>query len=963
MHKSIKTLFAGVIAITFLAGCNSKQEKTLNFIKIESSTKLEYEFNEEFVNPIVSAYYSDNSNKDVSSLATSKGYDKGKSGLQTIDVSYTEQSITKTAQYKVTVKEQIKTLNSIELASQPKTMYEFNEEFQKVGVIASFSDGSSLDVSKDATWKGDYTNVAGEHKVEISYTYGTDTRSTSYNVTVGNAKRSIKFAIFADVQLCNDENITTSATDCGAAVNLGSTANAPLALKNNLEYCKKNNINTILMNGDVTNQANPHYYDYFDRIFKSVYGEESDTNPYPEIIWNMGNHEWWNGTTEKEGSDINAIKLFRQYANINSEYLVKESAVKYSVCNDQNVPSYYKVINGVPFLVISGENSSGYIGETLYGELETWLSEIKDLNSVKAGGPIFVQYHYALNTSMTHGQGAGSNAATVEKLLKNTPNAVVFTGDTHFSGVNERAINQVDFTTINLGSSSYSRMVDESAVECSDFYNVGGGSGKSDKAIGNLKYKEAYTPTIQVIDLYQDNKFTIDRYFTSEGGQATQVGKTWTIETIKSKDDFKYTNDRFQNTKASEELYGASGLSWETSDKVSFGINPVTKQMTVRFKDVKEHHFCEHYKIDVNGEIFDVTSNYYKYLESREDNYYVLDVTEASTYKVKVTAYDFFDNPSLTILESETNDINACLDSIDAQAPNTYSDIQVRSNICNSSLESNSAIEYFYQGKYVYKYGAILSILYKRSASAKEDCRDLLTIKDTDSNVAPIIKAKVKNLSTSDINIGITVVDSDDNWKTDFGVEYQKTISPGTWQEVSWNLYDDFKFTSALDISQLSLKAKLANPSSEGYSMNFLIDDLDVVGETIVVPEKGTAFNPAKHFVKDLNTALPISTSSITFDIKFTSDSDTKIAVMFGDGWNDYIGYYDLYSTTKAGDYNGLTSVELQADGYIRYVFKLSECDKNKYEGSPESINLFYIRTNNGDGWTTATGYAFVLND
>jgi len=343
-------------------------------------------------------------------------------------------------------------------------------------------------------------------------TFNANVSITSINLTYTCTRAiettNLKFGIFADVQLCND-TIVNKGSD--ATVNLGTTANAPLALKSHLQYCKDNNFEVILMNGDITNQANTYYYDYYDRIFKSVYGTDSST--YPEVVWNMGNHEWWWGTSEKETGD--AVSLFNQYANIDSKYLVKRSAVPYSINPSVTIPTYYKVIKGVPILVISGENSNGTIGDALLTELQTWLAEIKQLESVQKGGPIIVMYHYPLSTSMTHGQGSGTQAAVLENLLKDTPNAIVFTGDTHYPGINERSINQVNFTTINLGSSSYSRMVNQSAVICDDYYNVeGSGSKIGDKLAGNAKYKEAYTPTLQVVDISDKNTTRINRYYT-----------------------------------------------------------------------------------------------------------------------------------------------------------------------------------------------------------------------------------------------------------------------------------------------------------------------------------------------------------------------------------------------------------------------------------------------------------------
>ena len=164
----------------------------------------------------------------------------------------------------------------------------------------------------------------------------------------------------------------------------------------------------------------------------------------------------------------------------------------------------------------------------------TASSESAAVDSVKAGGPIYVCYHCPLSSTFTFGEGSTSKADAVTNLLKNYPQAVVFTGDTHYPGVNERAINQVDFTTINIGSSSYSRTITRSATMRSDesFYNLEhttAGSAK-DVLTGEAKFKQEYTPTIHMMDTLSNFSTNINRYFSAENpANAKHVGKTWTI--------------------------------------------------------------------------------------------------------------------------------------------------------------------------------------------------------------------------------------------------------------------------------------------------------------------------------------------------------------------------------------------------------------------------------------------------
>ena len=81
---------------------SSPASKTLSSIAV-SGQKTEYIVGDEFVKPTVTATYSDASTADVTSSATCSGYDMSTTGSQTVTVSYTEGSVTKTTTYSITV--------------------------------------------------------------------------------------------------------------------------------------------------------------------------------------------------------------------------------------------------------------------------------------------------------------------------------------------------------------------------------------------------------------------------------------------------------------------------------------------------------------------------------------------------------------------------------------------------------------------------------------------------------------------------------------------------------------------------------------------------------------------------------------------------------------------------------------------------------------------------------------------
>ncbi len=147
--------------------------KTLEKIEVTGPEKTEYAYGEELdvTGLKVTAIYSDGSTKDVTAQATVAGYDAGRSGDQTITVSYEG----KTAEIVVHVKEKEepakKTLEKIEITKPEKTEYAYGEKLDVTGlkVTAVYSDGSTEDVTAQATVTGYDEKKSGEQTVTVTY--------------------------------------------------------------------------------------------------------------------------------------------------------------------------------------------------------------------------------------------------------------------------------------------------------------------------------------------------------------------------------------------------------------------------------------------------------------------------------------------------------------------------------------------------------------------------------------------------------------------------------------------------------------------------------------------------------------------------------------------------------------------------------------------------------------------------
>ena len=762
-----------------------------------------------------------------------------------------------------------------------------------------------------------------------------------------NAK--LKTAVFADIQLCYKER------GDGYKANVGSTAHAYLSLRNHFELCKEQGVDVIFMNGDITNEAVEKYYQLYEETFESVYG--TDESQYPEIIWNMGNHEWW---AYSGGDSADAVTMFKRYARIETPNLVAKSNVKYYLNNNETLPTYYKVVNGVPFIAISGENSNGLVGTEMAAEIAGWLQDISNLPSVRNGGPIYVAYHYALSTSLTHGNGSLSTTSVVEDLFANYPQAIIFTGDTHYPGVNERSINQVNFTTINIGSSSYSRMDKMSATmtEGEHYYNMDASGGKvSDIATGNANYKYEYTPTIHFMDTMSDESTVINRYFSTDYKEyPIHINGAWTIPAHSSPSNFEYTNARFENTEYAYNLYGANGVSWSNTAQLRYGVKD--GQMTVHFPDTQQYHYTEHFKIEVTGDTtktYDVVSNYYKYSEEPEQLYFTLEdlptLSSGSRYQVKATAYDYFDNPSLNYLSSNTNEESFCADPIDQALVNTYCDISTRMDFIDVAPNSHTSLEYYYNGPVQFTAGAVLT---RFILDGGESASDYLGIGNND-DCEVVVKTKVTNFTSDTLTFGLTVVDKNGSWKSDFSAPTRKTVGPNAnWVSLEWNLTELYNLIGRGDISNLAIKVSSNGYDPEGYEMHFVLDDIDVVAGDYIDNSRGDLFTAGTNYTLGLDPALQL-TETINIDFKFTSEAGTYINFMLGDGWSNYLGYYQVKADgTLGGNYSGM-SIHALDDGYYRVTVNLGQLD-TVGGGSIDNINkidLFFIR----GAWSDASGY------
>ena len=118
-------------------------------------------------------------------------------------------------------------------------------------------------------------------QIPISEEYYFDPNEEIKNYTIN--KNDIKLGIISDFQLDN------------------SNENYERNLKNTLKKIKDENVDIIIIAGDIVDTGYPSEYEQYKRILNSIY---TNNNSKPLIFEIMGNHEYYTSRFKKLGSTI-----------------------------------------------------------------------------------------------------------------------------------------------------------------------------------------------------------------------------------------------------------------------------------------------------------------------------------------------------------------------------------------------------------------------------------------------------------------------------------------------------------------------------------------------------------------------------------------------------------------------------------------------------------------------------------
>jgi predicted MPP superfamily phosphohydrolase len=387
--------------------------------------------------------------------------------------------------------------------------------------------------------------------------------------------------------------IVISDTHFGNTSGRGPMEKVPQALKHLTGKTPK--ADAVFVVGDITNNGNPEQYDQL----LSVFNDRSNVPEDMPVYFMMGNHDNYSGAN---------------------------AAVTYMSKTGQPLHQYV-TIKGYPFIAVSetGSDQNDFNASAL-----KFLSD----NLAKAaadypGKPVFVFIHVpTINT--TYGSwvsGALADGGWCTDVFKSTldryPQAVVFSGHTHYPLGDPRSIHQDRFTAVNTASTTYSE------VESSIGLNIG------TLPAGHETVTEGLIVTVK-----ENGDVELERWDTYRN---EEIAPRWLLRAPHDGTNFQYKNRT-----------GGSAPAFGDGDKPVVG-NITANACEVSFPQASDDEAVHNYRIEIldGNQVVSkhvVFSGFYLNSKMPDSLTVKLDGLPANTScTARVTAYDSYRQASTPV--------------------------------------------------------------------------------------------------------------------------------------------------------------------------------------------------------------------------------------------------------------------------------------------------------------------------
>ena len=415
----------------------------------------------------------------------------------------------------------------------------------------------------------------------------------------------------------------------GNGVAEGPMVKVPKALKNITSYGK---LDALAVVGDLTDGGSANQYEQLNQVF----GDEATfTNPVGQFLFSMGNHDNYNG--DGQTNYKNGLKAFN---------------------NGEEYPLHtYRIIKGYPFITVSMLNGTNHDisnannGTGAYpASTVTWLEEHMAKAAQECPGkPIFVFTHIpprwtCYSTWAELENGTGWCMKVLNPTLNKYPQAVVFSGHSHYPLGDPRSIHQGTnpnsernnyYTVINTGSTTYSEIH----------------PGAVDAGIHPTGYD--YVTEGLILTEQENGDIEIRRYDTYRNEEIA-ADKRWVLKAPFDGSQFVYADSRnADDNPLGRELYNG-GEAPAFGESVELQVEPSSYSVKLGIPQATDDDCVFRYGINVTDVELGVKvtsasvfSQFYLNSEMPEVLEYEVDgLDPEKEYTIEVTAYDSYENAS-----------------------------------------------------------------------------------------------------------------------------------------------------------------------------------------------------------------------------------------------------------------------------------------------------------------------------
>ena len=254
-------------------------------------------------------------------------------------------------------------------------------------------------------------------------------------------KPRLKFGVLSDIHILR----------IGADEKMSGAGNN-LTFKHALEWFRSQDVDAVVIAGDMADKGLDENLMAVAEAWYSVFPGDKYPDGRPvEKVFVTGNHDWIGWTYGRA-----AEKKYPDKAELVKHVLQCDMASWWDKAfHAQYSPIYSKTINGYTFIgshwdgVQAGRSNTG----AGFGLVEKFMAD--NGKSIDPSLPFFYVQHPHLKDTCYGPWAWGRDAGIATKTLSAFPNAIAFSGHSHYSLTDERSIWQGAFTSVGTGSLRY----------------------------------------------------------------------------------------------------------------------------------------------------------------------------------------------------------------------------------------------------------------------------------------------------------------------------------------------------------------------------------------------------------------------------------------------------------------------------------------------------------------------------